>query len=1159
MKHLVSTVLVLLALLAVPGAPLAASDNFLGDSAIYSSDSASVKPNVLFVIDNSAGMSQAGSRDAYDATHDYSLDYAGGPAAQYNKDEVYVRTAATGGTINYGQYIGSVTTGVSCATAKTALVNYGYYSGPLKKNDGSCTASQPGNYYTGNLLNYINAPSKTPMWEKSKVYAVGDKVKPTTEVKDANGVILEYECVAAGTSGGNEPIWPKVVGDIVPDTAITSNGTAKFALSGSIIAMVKSTLGQVLEAARDSARFGVMVFGDNNQGGKILTPVQDVGLSYEDKYKALVAGINGITLLNANAQPVNETFWDASLYYKGQNSSTSKIASEKTPYLSPIEGHCQANYVVLLTTGSTDDNAQSKQVFGDLNSDSNVAYADDGAMLLYATDHSSTLKNAQRVQTHVIQLLTPKVQRLEDAAIKRLPISENEKGEPGIYRQVKNAQELTDALLGTLSTLLDEDSAFVSPTIPASPENRSYSGSRIYLGFFKPITKKPWYGNLKKFGINKDNAIVDKNEVSATDSKGNFLAGAVSHWNNTTDAGVVDWGGVGEVLENRIMAGTARKIYSNLTTTSDLTSSGNLFNKTNVTFGKLDVADAAERDLLVDYVSGLDAYDEDLDGVTAEPKEWAMGDIRHSKPALVNYRPFDLASETNCNENKTMIFVGANDGMLHAFTDCNGEEAWAFIPDKVLPNLKELTVRPNKINYFVDASPIVMRYDANKDGTIDPASDKIVLIFGLRRGGNAYYALDVTSPMSPKLLWSFDAATSGFSSLGQSWSDPQFAKVRIGSSTKVLAFFGGGYDVNEDGRYGATGTFPATTTQAFGNGNVVSPGTTAASARPNPVGQGVYAVEVASLSSAGVPSMTTTPTAAWSYTVSNNAAMQYAFPSDLTIVDSDGDGLADKVYGGDTGGQFWRFNIKETTTGSWTGEVIFKVPTGSGQKFFYKPSVAVEGDYSMIALGSGDREHPLNSGVADRMYMIKDKGQSSADNIGEGNLMDVTANELQGGATTVARQQEILASLNASTNYGWMVKLTHNGEKVLASPLIINKVAYYTTYSPDIITAPDPCDAGNLGTSRLYALNYKTGEAALNFQKNNDTTTVSNERALNKDGKVLLTEDRVVNLGTGIPSGLTIIIPESGELAVVATSGGGVIPTDAEYTVRPQVINWRMW
>ena len=125
--------------------------------------------------------------------------------------------------------------------------------------------------------------------------------------------------------------------------------------------------------------------------------------------------------------------------------------------------------------------------------------------------------------------------------------------------------------------------------------------------------------------------------------------------------------------------------------------------------------------------------------------------------------------------------------------------------------------------------------------------------------------------------------------------------------------------------------------------------------------------------------------------------------------------------------------------------------------------------------------------------------------------------------------------------------------------MILNKVAYFTTYAPNTTVAVDPCAPGNLGTARLYALNYLTGEAALNFQSNNDGTTVSNERALNKDGKVLLTADRVVTLGSGIPSGLTMIIREDGEAGLLMSCGGGVCEEDPEFTIRPQVINWRMW
>ena len=326
-RYILSTVLVLVLVLVTGTASWALLDQFEGDAAIYSATSQYLRPNVLLVIDNSAGMRQAGSRDPYDPDTDYT--YAG---AAYSKDEVYERKAATGGTINYVGYIDDVNTDVTCSTAKTALLENGYYAGTLKKNDGSCNASQGGNYFLGNLLNYIDSPSSTPTWQANTVYAVGDKIKPTAAVTDSNGTPLEYEVVgftvAAATSGisdASEPTWPTAVGDTVVD------GTVKWGISGSIIDMVKTTVKQVVAGARDSVNFGVMVFGNNNQGGQILAPVQELGVDDADgptNYAALVSAVDDISLLSGNSQPVNETFWDASLYFSGQNDSSSKISSD---------------------------------------------------------------------------------------------------------------------------------------------------------------------------------------------------------------------------------------------------------------------------------------------------------------------------------------------------------------------------------------------------------------------------------------------------------------------------------------------------------------------------------------------------------------------------------------------------------------------------------------------------------------------------------------------------------------------------------------------------------------------------------------------------------------------------------------------------------------
>lgn len=1171
MNKLIRRIFALLLLFLLPVPLQAAPDQFLGDSAIYSAESVQLRPNVLFLIDNSNKAADLASGQKYDPTKVYPKN----PTTGYEPWGVY----AAG---NQGEYSNAANnlvvnsadqnlTGVSCEIARDVLKVTGTYSGSgtalapniksTGNNKGSCDTGPKGaTHAIGNFLNYLQAPPE------------GVVVKGTgTNPKDYK--LIKTHVASADnrpTSGAN---WAQYWSD----AGTTGKGSdwvsgSDYALSTgskSQSEIVFEALDNVVNSFSGTINFGSAVFGSNNKGANIISGIADLSntttrQTFLNKLPGSGNAAAAPLLSSQTARPQGEALLDVGYYFRGQ----SLPVSGQSAASSPITKWCDNNYIILITNGLTNENQNlqlMQTLVGDRDGDGRepgpygdgTHYLDDTAKLHYETDASS-LAGTQRIKTSTILAF-----QAHDELVARA--GDNSHGRGGYYN-VYNAHELAAALSKIFTNIvLESDSAFVSPTVPASPENRSYSGSRIYLGFFKPQSQKPWLGNLKKFGIGANNQIIDKTGAKATNADGSFSAGAISFWGDCTggscaDAGQVDRGGVGQVLKNRNLATAPRKLYSNLTTSSDLTASGNLFNKTNVTPGLLGVPGVVERDDLVDYLSGRDAYDDNDNGDLTEAREWSMGDIRHSKPAVVNYRPYTLANESNCSENKTMIFVGSNDGLLHAFSDCDGQEAWAFIPDKVLPNLKELAARPTLINYFVDASPIVMRYDANKDGIIDAASDKLVVIFGLRRGGNAYYALDVTSPQSPKLLWRFDAATSGFGHLGETWSDPQFAKVKVGSTTKIVAFAGAGYDLNEDGRFGANGNFPAATVQLQGNGNQTSSGAVAPDSRPNPVGRGVYAVEVATLSSSGSPTLSGSPSLVWSYTASNDSSMQYSFPSDMTIVDSDGDGFADKVYGSDTGGQLWRFNVKDSNTSSWTGEIIFKVPANSGRKFFYRPSVAVEGGFNIVAIGSGDREHPLNTALVDRMYMIKDRGQSTSSNINEDLLIDVTANELQGAGTSVADQNALLASLNAATNYGWMVQLSsHSGEKVLAAPMILNKVAYFTTYAPNTTVAVDPCAPGNLGTARLYALNYLTGEAALNFQSNNDGTTVSNERALNKDGKVLLTADRVVTLGSGIPSGLTMIIREDGEAGLLMSCGGGVCEEDPEFTIRPQVINWRMW
>jgi type IV pilus assembly protein PilY1 len=142
---------------------------------------------------------------------------------------------------------------------------------------------------------------------------------------------------------------------------------------------------------------------------------------------------------------------------------------------------------------------------------------------------------------------------------------------------------------------------------------------------------------------------------------------------------------------------------------------------------------------------------EDVEGYR-DRSGWILGDIVHSKPVLVG-APSNFSVDEDYQSFMTyyadrprMAYVGANDGMLHAFYGDTGEEAWAFIPQFALVNLKEIASSSYCHRYTCDLTPAVR--DVKVDGIW-----RTVLVVGGREGGYGYCALDVTEPTSPALLW----------------------------------------------------------------------------------------------------------------------------------------------------------------------------------------------------------------------------------------------------------------------------------------------------------------------------------------------------------------------------------------------------------------------
>ncbi len=141
-----------------------------------------------------------------------------------------------------------------------------------------------------------------------------------------------------------------------------------------------------------------------------------------------------------------------------------------------------------------------------------------------------------------------------------------------------------------------------------------------------------------------------------------------------------------------------------------------------------------------------------VEGMRERPDDWKLGDIIHATPVVVgapsNFtidESYQAFMDTWSNRDKT-IYVGGNDGMLHAFDTDTGAEKWAFVPEFALPVLEEIA-DPNYCHqYTCDLTASV------KDVLIDN-SWRTILVSGGRDGGASYFALDVTNPNTPTVMW----------------------------------------------------------------------------------------------------------------------------------------------------------------------------------------------------------------------------------------------------------------------------------------------------------------------------------------------------------------------------------------------------------------------
>lgn len=755
-----------------------------------------------------------------------------------------------------------------------------------------------------------------------------------------------------------------------------------------------------------------------------------------------------------------------------------KLNTGTASYRSPITKQCQSNTIILMTDGApnvsedkqdlaADTRTEVKSLIGaascapvdgqefpiqydNSGNENTLADGQCGPELvahLATVDQSSSVDGNNLVKTYTVGFGVDAGGGAENY-LKSLATSGG-----GKYFSANDSAALAQAFISITQDTLKPARSFAAPVYTVDPSSLLSHSKDIYLPLFKNSDLPAWSGNVKKFKLNNKGEIVDANNDVAFDDLGQLKPEAVDFWmpenaEVVADADAITSGGFANNLDP-----SSRKLL--------VDKGGNLDKLDAASATKNLLGDASmsddEQKALIDYITGYEP-----DGSTPR---MAIGDILHGKPTLITY-----------SGDKQVLFFGTNEGFLHAVDaadakDGGGQELFAFMPESLLGNiqgqLKNEVLPAGGLSriYGVDGTITAHIDDQNLNGKVD-GSDTATLIFGLRRGGSEYYALDVTNPSAPTLKWKI-TSSGGFSNLGETWSKPLPAKLKyLKGSTVVLAnvlVFGGGYDSRLDEEQHSARSSLASTK-----------------------GNGVYIVDL------------DTGDLIWSATV------QHSVPGNIRTLDMDGDGSIERLYFGDTGGNLWRadLNAKDNESGKKAYDVknnsqlTHFASLGGGadyRKFFFAPDTSVfksgGQERVIISIGSGYRSHPLNQSIEDHFYVLSDEDVRAVPAPGKSPLTfsDLIASENVTGGSFLPSAK------------GWYKKLSKGGgEKVVAAPITFMGKVAFTTFAVNTTAETSYDENGCLvSTSNLasaYVLDLMAGGATADL--NGDGIVDDNDESI---------------------------------------------------------------
>jgi Tfp pilus tip-associated adhesin PilY1 len=1184
----------LFALVVALAAPAARAQD---DTALFT---AAVPPNVLLVVDTSGSMREIMYHPAYEQSSPNACAIfgiippnAGGPvtgsanlndqmsrATPYNCDAntQHCRFQITQGAAGF-----VTTSTVTCRDGTTTRRN-GYiertFCGRTRKLYVDALNACEGNntWYSEDYLEWLFGSDADPYWVGSEGNTSTD---PMMLDGDRNGTYF--------ITGQRFPLYKRTriiaAREIARDVIYQTNTNCAQGQG------FPCPLGSL-----DRVRFGLAQF-DGGDGGFVRVPID----TYSNNAGALETGIGS---LDADAStPLAETLFKIYTYFMQRTSGTQPFGVSGTvrfpryqyntttganvgsgsPPADPLRCpgtnapcKCQRNFTILITDGYPNrdefalngtrtvgfDNFQL--LIGDYHDDGEEEepagvtawrYLDDVTKYMALNDFRLDLEGRQTIETYTVGFNT-------DAVTNEFLARAATNG-GGLFFTGTQAQELTDALVTSISDIIEKSQSFTAATVPAT---RTSDGGNLYTSLFVPSEQPYWEGRLKLFQITSGGDILDANGNCALVNpmppgeckRGQVSVAAQPFW----DAG------------EEIPAPDSRKLLASLPGSGrvafDTSLEASALGDPAVTADDLTLADIALyggsgattveelADEIVQNVRGCEFGTGVSNACVRRP--WLLGDIFHSNPLVVgrprsfindlSYRNYQAAYATR----DSVIYAGSNGGFLHGFLTGEwqtttippgydrgtGEELFGFMPWPVRRNARHLPLDIGARDYYgVDGTPAaadVWFYSTPTQvaKATDGSEWRTVLAGGLRQGGNAYYALDVTDPSSPTYpgyLWEFpaeDASAADLAAIGETWGTPILTKVQveIGGAPyeRWVAIVTGGYARNGDPN---DPTYDAAST----------------------AGRGIYILDVQTGEILGEKRFNASAT-------DGRQEMRFAMPSTPSVFDLDQDGYADVIYVGDLGGNVWKWVIKydplydnalsdpvnstgdvrqpDTKFRRWfaaqadaTSSLDVTVNGVTYYKsIFFSPAGAFAQNRFWLAFGTGERAllsrtHDASSTEENnRFYSVKDEDPLDR----RDSLIPMITEE------DLADQSDDATCPNLASQRGFFFRVADD-EKFVTDTDIFSYWVITSTFTPS--NSLDPCSAG--GDASLYIFKLFCGQG---FFYN--TSTYSEGSGSLPGG------------GPGGSGGISdASLPDYGDPASRRIELGAGMPTDPRVTVSP--------